>query len=100
MPEWWSFATAGILRGCFIRRAAGPGVRRARPDPRGARGAARDLEALRKRNARHPRDLSLGFDHGQRAAKRAWHLPVGEEVLKRLRALEAEWTHPVSLVPR
>src|SRR5438093_12318417 len=94
----WSFPTAGSLS--VAGRAARPRVRRAGPDPHGARGPARDLEALGERDPRHPRDLSLGLDHGQRAADRAGHLPVGEEVLKRLGALETERAHPVSLVPR
>ena len=56
-------------------------------------------EALVERHARHPHDLPAGLDHRQRAAQRARHLAVGEQVLERLGAAEPDRAHAVAVPP-
>ena len=54
----------------------------------------------RARRPRHPHDLAAGLDHRHRAALLARDLPVGEQVLERLRAAEPGGAHPVARLPR
>src|SRR6478735_12517265 len=57
-------------------------------------------EALADGDAGHPGDLAARRDDGQAAPQGAWDTGVGEDVLERLGAAEAEGTHPVALLPR
>src|SRR3954453_4911750 len=67
-------------------------------DPPGRRGAG--SEAVSGGDARDPGDLVAGEDDRHRGAPLARDLAVGEQVLQRAAAAEAEWTHPVAGPPR
>ena len=56
-------------------------------------------ELLGDRDARDPGDPPIGGDDRQRVPQRARNLAVGEEVLQRLAAAEAERAHPVAVAP-
>src|SRR5438876_3981972 len=64
-------------------------------------GRARgDAEALPGGEPGYPGDLAGGDDDGDLRAPVARNLAVGEQVLERARAVEAERPHPVARPPR
>src|SRR5829696_5640622 len=76
-------------------------ARRGQPGEPGtvARSVA-DAEALARGDPGHPGDLAVGEHHGRARPALARNLAVGEEVLQRAAAAEAERAHPVARAPR
>src|SRR5262245_58622837 len=71
-----------------------PGVEPGYPRRRGAH-----LESIRDRDARDPRDLSLGYDDGKVTAKRARDLAIDKEILERLHPPHAQRRDAIALAP-
>ena len=91
MPPWWP------------ARSAPGSSNRQRPTARALRPTAGVSPVAAKRSSSatpgHPHDLAAHLDDRQRAPQRARDLAVGEEVLERLAAAEAERAHAVALAP-